>query len=258
MYSEEYAALGDSAQKKTAFLNDNPGGYFASAMQAGFYVGLGIMLIYTVGGLLAGQAHAKIIMGVSFGIALSLVIMGGAELFTGNNLVMTAGLVRKRVTLAQTLKLWLACFVGNWAGAIALALLFWGSGLADGATADSIVRTSAYKMSTPLVPLFLRGLLCNVLVCLSTWCSYRCKSDAGKLIMIFWCLYCFITSGYEHGIANMSLLTVALLTGTDAAVSFSGYFYNILVASLGNLAGAVFVLALPYHFVSREKVSGGE
>lgn len=255
MYHEEVAALAGAAKKKSLFLEENTLGYLLASMLAGLYVGLGIMLIYTAGGMLAGTAHAKIVMGVSFGIALSLVIIGGAELFTGNNLVMAAGLFRKSVTFGQTVKLWTVCFVGNWLGAIVLGLLFWASGLASGATGEFIAGTSAAKMSTPLVPLFFRGFLCNILVCLATWCSYRCKSDSGKLIMIFWCLYCFITSGYEHGIANMSLLTVGLLSPGAAAVSLGGYVYNILVVSLGNLLGAIVIIAVPYCVMSAKRTS---
>ena len=255
MYQEEYLALANASEKKTKLLENNLGGYFVAAMLAGLYVGLGIMLIYTAGGMVAGLPYAKVLMGVSFGIALSLVIMAGAELFTGNNMVMTAGLMLKKVTPAQTVKLWAVCFFGNWVGSALLAVLFWCSGLAEGATAEIIAHTSAAKMSLPPCALFFRGFLCNILVCLSTWCSYRCKSDSGKLIMIFWCLYCFITSGYEHGIANMSLLAVGLLSPAGSAVSLGGYLYNVLVVSAGNLCGAVIVLALPYYLISREKAA---
>ena len=255
MYQEEVAALALAAEKKSRFMEQNALGYLLASMLAGCYVGLGIMLIYTIGGLLAGAAHAKILMGVSFGIALSLVIIAGAELFTGNNLVMMAGVLRGGVGWAQAAKLWVLCFVGNWLGAVVLALLFWGAGLATASTGDFIAGVSASKMATPPVQLFLRGFLCNILVCLATWCSYRCKSDSGKRIMIFWCLYCFITSGYEHGIANMSLLTVGLLAPGGAAVSFAGYLYNILLVSFGNMLGAIVVIAVPYYVMSRDKTS---
>ena len=253
MYHEEYLSLADTSEKKSRFLKQNPLGYCIAAMLAGLYVGLGIMLIYTAGGMLQDLPYGKILMGVSFGIALSLVIMAGAELFTGNNLVMAAGLLRGKVTFGQTLKLWIVCFLGNWAGAVLLAVLFWASGLAEGKTASFIAHTAAGKMAALPVHLFFRGFLCNILVCLSTWCTYRCKSDSGKLIMIFWCLYCFITSGYEHGIANMSLLAVGLLSPAGADVSVGGYLYNVLMVSAGNLCGAIAVLALPYYAISRER-----
>ncbi|WP_434084709.1 formate/nitrite transporter family protein [Lacrimispora xylanisolvens] len=92
-----------------------------------------------------------------------------------------------------------------------------------------------------------------MLVCLAIWCSFRCKSESGKLIMVFWCLFAFITSGYEHSIANMTLLTVGVLSPNGAAVSLSGYFYNILVVTLGNMAGGILFTAVPYYLISGKK-----
>jgi Formate/nitrite family of transporters len=253
MFWEEFDAMGNASRAKAALLRQNGAGYFLASMLAGGYVGFGILLIFTAGGSLGGAPWAKIVMGISFGIALSLVVMAGAELFTGNNMVMTAGIVQKKVTFAETILLWIVCLIGNWLGSVVLAVVFWASGLASGATSDLMASTSAAKMAVPLWPLFFRGVLCNTLVCLAVWCSFRCKSDSGKLIMIFWCLYCFITCGFEHSIANMTLLTVGLLSPGGAAVSLSGYFYNILVVTFGNMAGAIIFLALPYAIISKKK-----
>lgn len=251
MYTDEFNAVASMAKTKVEYLRNNPLGYFIASMLAGVYVGLGILLIFSIGGLLAGAPHVKIVMGISFGIALSLVVMAGAELFTGNNLVMFAGLSLNKVGLGQVIKLWIFCFIGNWLGSIMVAAIFFGTGLASGPVSGFIAATAAAKMSVPLLPLFLRGVLCNILVCLAVWCGFRCKSESGKLIMIFWCLFAFITSGYEHSIANMTLLTVSLFAPSGAAVSLGGYFYNILVVTLGNIAGGILCVALPYYLVSK-------
>lgn len=118
MFREEYNAVCNAAAAKVALLKNNPLGYFVLSMLAGIYVGFGILLIFTIGGMMAGNPYAKIVMGAAFGIALSLVVMAGAELFTGNNFVMTAGVLKKKVTLADTLKLWLICYIGNLVGSI--------------------------------------------------------------------------------------------------------------------------------------------
>lgn len=251
MYTDEFNAVASMAKTKAEFFRNNPLGYFVASMLAGVYVGLGIMLIFSIGGLLVGTPHVKIVMGISFGIALSLVVMAGAELFTGNNLVMVAGLSLNTVGLGQVIKLWIVCFIGNWLGSIMISAIFFGTGLASGSVSGFIAAAAAAKMSVPLLPLFLRGMLCNILVCLAVWCGYRCKSESGKLIMIFWCLFAFITSGYEHSIANMSLLTVSLFAPSGAAVSLGGYFYNILVVTLGNMAGGILCVALPYCLISK-------
>lgn len=253
MFREEVAAVAKAAENKRELLRKNPVGYFIASMLAGAYVGFGTLLIFTIGGLLDGAPYTRIVMGVSFGIALSLVVMAGSELFTGNNMVMAVGVLNKSVTLGQTAKLWLVCWLGNWTGAVLLAVLFWAAGYANGSVGSFIATTAAAKMSVPLLPLLLRGVLCNILVCLGVWCASKCKSESGKLIMIFWCLFAFITCGFEHSIANMTLLTVALLSPMEAAVSGGGYLYNLLVVTLGNMLGGILMVALPYHIIAKRK-----
>jgi nitrite transporter len=253
MFFEEISAVMNSARVKTDFLKKNPMGYFLASILAGVFVGFGILLIFSIGGMLEGQPYVKIVMGLSFGIALSLVIIAGAELFTGNNFVMTVGALGKTVSWSETLKLWSVCFIGNWLGAVILALIFQGSGLAKGATGEFIAAASAVKMNMELLPLFFRAILCNMLVCLAIWSSFRCKSESGKLIMVFWCLFAFITSGYEHSVANMTLLTVAILSPLSSDITIVGYFYNIIVVTLGNMVGAIVGLAVPYYIISRKQ-----
>lgn len=253
MFVEEFTAAGNAAKAKSAHLSRNPVGYFFASMLAGAYVGLGILLIFSIGGQLAGAPYTKLLMGVSFGIALSLVVIAGAELFTGNNFVTVAGLMRKTINAGQLAKLWVVCCIGNWVGSIIIAALFFAAGLSTGGVGEFIANTSAAKMNAAPLELFFRAMLCNTLVCLAVWCGFRCKSESGKLIMIFWCLFAFITSGYEHSVANMTLLTAALFAPFKAAVSMSGYFYNIAVVTLGNIAGGVLCVALPYCLISRQK-----
>lgn len=253
MFEEDVITVANTASKKVSFLSKNPAGYFVSSMLAGLYVGLAILLIFTIGGLLSGQAYTKVVMGAAFGGALSLVVMAGAELFTGNNLVMALGLAKKTVKLNQVLALWGMCLLGNWIGSAVVALLFVGAGLASGTVGEFIASASAAKMAIPIGQLFLRGVLCNIAVCLAIWCSFRCKSESGKLIMIFWCLFIFITVGMEHSIANMTLLTIGMLKPFSAAVSLGGYFYNILVVVLGNMAGGILFVALPYSLIAQQK-----
>ncbi|BCJ95004.1 transporter [Anaerocolumna cellulosilytica] len=253
MFREESEIVGKAAQNKYQLLEKNPLGYFIASMLAGLFVGFGVLLIFSIGGFLNGQPYVKVVMGMSFGIALSLVIMAGAELFTGNNFVMTMGLLQKKVSLSQTLKLWLVCFLGNLAGSVLLAILFWQTGLASGAVGEFILTASKAKMELGIFPLFFRGILCNILVCLAIWCSFRCKSESGKLIMIFWCLFAFITTGFEHSVANMTLLFVGVLISPDTQVQLSGYAYNLLFATLGNMVGGILFTALPYYVISLNK-----
>lgn len=253
MFKDEYEAISNAAVVKTSLLKKNLIGYIGLAMLAGLYIGFGILLIFSIGGMLNGAPYTKTVMGCAFGIALSLVVIAGAELFTGNNLVMAAGVIKKKITMGDAVKLWVVCFIGNWLGSILLAVIFHFSGLGAGSVGEFIAAGAAGKMGAGAVPLLMRGILCNTLVCLAVWSGMKCKSESGKLIMIFWCLFAFITTGFEHSIANMTLLTVALFNPCGQAVTIGGYFFNLFWVTLGNMIGGILFVAVPYYLASKEK-----
>ena len=254
MFNEEFNKVAGAAKAKSDLLKNNKLGYFVSSMLAGIFVGMAIMLIFTIGGLLtaAESPATKIVMGISFGGALSLVVFAGSELFTGNNFVMAVGSLNKSLSWVDTIKVWIVSFIGNLVGSILAGYMFYLTGLAKGPVGEFIANTAATKMSLPAQELFFRGLFCNILVCLAVWCTFRCKDDVSKLIMIFWCLFIFITAGFEHSVANMTLLTIGLLSPGTAAVSITGYAYNIGVVTLGNMIGGIFFVAVPYYLISRK------
>jgi nitrite transporter NirC len=255
MYQETIRALEKAAVTKWAFLRANPLGYLVSSMLAGAYVGVGIFLVFAIGGPLAaaGSPWLKTIMGASFAVALSLVIFAGAELYTGNNLVMTVG-VKGRVAGGRALvAVWGISWVGNLLGAMLLAALLVASGVLNGAAEHTFVQAAvAKKMHLTITELLARSMLCNWLVCLAVWCGFRMQTEIGKLVMIFWCLYAFIASGFEHSVANMTLLTVGLLQPHLPAVSWAGMGYNLLWVSLGNAIGGAIFVGMAYLAVSRD------
>jgi len=253
MFNDEIIAVSNAAKAKNNLLGNNPGGYILASILGGIFIGFGVLLAFTVGGLLTPNPFARILMGCTFGIALSLVVIAGAELFTGNNFVITVGLAKKTVSAGDCIKILAVSYFGNMVGSIILALIFVWCGLAAGSTGEFISSAADVKMSIPPLALICRGVLCNILVCLAIWCSFRCKSEAAKLIMIFWCLLAFIISGYEHSIANMTLLTVSLLSpAVGAAVSLGGWLYNIALSTLGNMIGGIVFVALPYSVISKQ------
>ncbi len=253
MFKEEFSAMSEGAAKKIELLKNNPIGYVMLSMLAGMYIGFGILLIFTIGGQLDGAPSTKLIMGVSFGIALSLVVIAGAELFTGNNMVVASGMLKKKIRVADGIKLWIICYIGNWLGSILLAVIYNFTGLGKGAVGEFMANGALAKMSASSSQLVFRGILCNMLVCLAVWCGFRAKSDAGKLIMVFWCLFAFITTGFEHSIANMTLLTEALLNPCNVSVSLAGYFHNLLWVTLGNMIGGIIFITVPYALAAKEK-----
>lgn len=256
MFKDELKAVANAGKNKVNLLKNNKLGYMVSSILAGLYIGLGIMLIFSIGGILTngGSPATKIVMGASFGVALSLVIFAGAELFTGNNFVMTVASLDGSVSWGETIKVWIAAFIGNLVGSVIGAWAFVMAGLATGPVGEFIAKTSTMKMTMGAPELFMRGVLCNILVCLAIWCSIKLKSESGKLIMVFWCLFVFITAGFEHSVANMTLLAIGLLSPQGMAITIGGFIYNIGIVTLGNLVGGI-LLAVCYHIISKNKSS---
>ena len=238
-------AAAEAARAKAEELRARPLGYFVLSALAGVYVGFAVMLVFAVGAPLldAGSPFARLVMAAAFGVALSLVVFAGAELFTGNNMVMMIGALRRTASPGALALIWAVSFVGNLIGALALAWLVARSGVLGGAPQREVVETTvATKMTLPFATLFWRGLLCNWLVCLGVWTALRAQSEAGKLVMIWWCLFAFVGAGFEHSVANMTLLGVGLLQPHGAAVSWDGFLHNLLPVTLGNIVGgALFV-----------------
>jgi nitrite transporter NirC len=197
-------------------------------------------------------------MGACFGIALTLVIFAGSDLFTGHTLFMTVGLARGTSSWGALGRNWMMSWAGNLCGSVLLAIVFWlaGGGQVLKQGADLIYNASAAKMSAAPIALLARAALCNWLVCLAIWTSARATSDAAKCILIWWCLFAFIACGFEHSVANMTVFAVALLGDHPASVSLGGAAYNLLWVTLGNIVGGAGFVALAYLAASSKAVGG--
>ena len=253
MFEKEVNSLIEAGKGKRDFLEENFRGYFISAMLAGAFVGFGVLLSGTVGAYLAGTAFEKVAMGLAFPIALSLVVMGKAELFTSTTFILGLSSMCKEIEWKQSIKGWIVCYLGNWAGALILALLFIGTGAMDGIVGKYIAEWSESKTHYTAIQLISKGILCNMLVCLVTWCANKMESEAAKLIMIFWCLFALLTSGFEHSIANMTTLTLGILKNHGFNIAFSGYLHNLIWATIGNIFGGVLFIAFPYYLIAKKK-----
>ena len=257
MYSKEIDKLAHSAEVKIGLYKKSKTRYLTSAILGSLFVCLGIMLIYTIGGIMkhGGSSNYKIVMGLSFGVALSLVLMAGGDLFTSNSMIMTFGGLEEKVTWKDAATIWIGSWIGNLIGGIIGAILFIQAGLASGSNfyiGDFIVSSAVGKIDVPFMQLLIKGILCNILVCLSVWMTYKLKEETAKIIMIFWCLFTFITAGFEHSVANMGMLAMGWMLD-PSQVTLAGYAYNIIVVSIGNFIGGVVFLALPYYYITKDK-----
>lgn len=249
MYRDVISALADQARAKLQHQRASLIGHIVRSMAAGMYVGAAIVLIVTVGGLLAKDSPqlVRILMGVCFGGALTIVVFAGSELFTGSNLVLTLGVLERKTTFKDLLANWGWTWVGNLVGSILLAALVVYSGvLSADPVKGFVLKVTATKMSLPPFELFLRAVLANWMVCLGVWMAARIKSEPARILMIWWCMFTFITSGYEHSIANMTTLMLGYLLPHDATISLGGYVYNVLLATAGNIVGGALLVGGVY------------
>jgi nitrite transporter NirC len=143
-------------------------------------------------------------------------------------------------------------YIGNFVGSAAVAGIFALTGSTQGIAGDFILKVSAAKMGSAFMPLFAKGILCNVLVCLAVLCAVKMKSESGKLIMIFWCLFAFITSGFEHSIANMTIFSISLFMPHPETVSVMGMISNLVPVTLGNMVGGAVLLGGGYYYIGKE------
>jgi formate/nitrite transporter len=217
------------------------------AVLGGAFIAFGGMfytLIVTEAGL--GLGPGRLLGGVGFSLGLILVIVGGAELFTGNALIVMAWASRW-VSTVSLLKNWALVYLGNLAGALGAAALVYLSGilsLGDGAVGRTSMVIAAAKVSLPPDQAFFRGILCNALVCLAVWLCFAARDATGKILAIIWPISAFVALGFEHSVANMYLIPIGMAAG--AAFDLAGLLHNLVWVTLGNIIGGAGGVALAY------------
>jgi nitrite transporter NirC len=246
MYSDTINHFAKVAKTKAALLKNHPLSFFIGALMAGAYLGMGIVLVFTVAGQLDPSVR-PMVMGMSFGLALTLVIFAGSELFTGHTMYMTIGWLKETVSGNDVFKAWGASWSGNLIGAMLFGIMVAiGQGALYNESSDLLNAVASAKMNKGPIQLFFLAILCNWLVCLAIWTAARTENDAAKCILIFWCLYAFFASGFEHSVANMAVFSMVLLGDHPDSVSLFGMFYNLFFVTLGNIVSGSLFMAIGY------------
>jgi formate transporter len=247
------------------------GRMFVLGVLAGAFIALGAIFATTV---VAGASGAlpygltRLLAGLVFSLGLILVVVGGAELFTGNNLIVMAWANRK-VTSAQLLRNWGIVYLGNFAGAAGTAVLMVLAGqyqFGNGSVGAAALATAHAKVGLGFTQAVVLGILCNGLVCLAVWLTYSCRSTTDKILAIIPPISAFVAAGFEHSIANMYFIPIGLIIKAAAPESFwsaigkSAADYpdltwerfligNLLPVTLGNVIGGVVLVGAVYWFV---------
>ena len=228
---------------------------FMLGLLAGAFIGLGALfsvIVFSDASL--GFAVQRVLGGVVFSLGLLLVVVAGAELFTGNNLLAMAW-AHGRVSTGAVLHNWTVVCVANFAGAAGLAALVFLSGHAD-AYAATYLEIAAAKSALPFWSAFFRGVLCNVLVCMAVWMTLAGRSVADKAVAIVFPISAFVAAGFEHSIANMYLFPLAAMLQAAAGepVAVAWLWTNLVPVIAGNLVGGSVLVALVYHVIYRRQV----
>ncbi|MGP7815853.1 formate/nitrite transporter family protein [Niallia sp. 01092] len=245
------------ALKKKATIEDSFLRYFTKSILAGIYIGFAIMICYKLAQPFSAVHSPATYMMTSlfFGIALVLISYCGGELFTGNTMAFTMSTLKGATTWKDTLYNWVSTYFGNLVGALFFAVLIHYSGLFHLAEKSTwLMEVANIKMSATTTELFVKGILCNWLVCLAIWLPMNIKGDVGKILATILIVFGFMISGYEHSIANMSLFSIALIVPHPDTITISSALHNLIPVSLGNIVGgAFFVGALNIYIFSDKK-----
>ncbi len=226
------------------------------AILAGIFISFGGIASTAVSSEISG-GFSTLVKGLVFPVGLILVVVCGAELFTGNCLLISP-LVSRDIKLSKTLKSWGIVYLGNLIGSVLIAVLVVYSHVQSETVATACVNVAKAKCNMTFFDAFLRGILCNMLVCLAVWGAMASKTVAGKIMALYMPVLAFVVCGFEHSVANMYFLSSGLMTASEygffvSELNVGNAILNCLLPStLGNIVGGFFI-ALSYHLVYRFK-----
>lgn len=251
----EAVALHAAAAVPKVGLLRRPGPLLVRTALAGAYIGLGVLVMATVGGplVVAGSPWAPLVNGAVFGIALTVVLVAGAELATSAMLVLAQGALRGTVGWGRAGLTLVAYLVGNLLGAAVLAGLLHASGVLGPGSAGraALTRMVAHKAEATTPELVVRGVLCNLLVCLAVWCWARLTDDVARILVAVACVLVFVASGFEHVVANMTTFSYGLWAGLPHT-TLAEAVRNLVAVGVGNTLGGAVLVGAAYVYVARD------
>ena len=234
------------------------------AVLAGMYIAFGALFFtLVVGDPELSFAITRVLGGMAFALGLSLVLCCGAELFTGNTLMVNAA-IDKRITWGAVAKNWIVVWLGNFVGALVAVFLVYMASVGTmngGEVGNAMVAVAASKTSPDWVTLFFKGIMCNIFVCLAVWIGFAGRTIVDKVVGILLPITAFVACGFEHCVANMFFLPMGFLmenAGFGAAVdatslTIPGILLNLSAATLGNIVGGALFVGLAYWFAFSRK-----
>lgn len=245
----DYELLTSTGMKKYELCKTDSKRFFVKAVVAGFYLGVAIILSYTLGSMLYEASHvaAKIAYAGTFGLALVLIYLLGGELFTGNIFITALLVYDKKLKIKQVIPMWVSCFIGNFVGIALISFLFIKSGVHFDNLHHFVGSIISDKLSVDNGQVLLRAILCNFVVCVGGYAGYKVKDETAKTIVIFFVVMTFVIAGFEHSIANMGIFTMGATLGTP--IDWIALAVHMVISTIGNIIGGGILLALPIYYM---------
>lgn len=254
---EALEGLRKKAVKSTQMLRMRPLEYLVRAMLAGVFIGFAIIFtLKAINGLYLNESPVTTLVGgLTFGVALVLIVYGGAELFTGNTMYFTTSTMRGFTSKMDTFKVWTLCFIGNGLGGLAFALLFSQTGIIQELGMENwLFAVSETKIHHTTWEIFTRAIFCNWMVCLAIFIPKNMKNELAQIMMMMILVAVFFASGFDLVIANMALFSLALVVPHPEAISFAGAIHNLVPALLGNIIGGALFMGMVYTWLNKSKL----
>ncbi len=240
--------LGKLGHIKYEIMKKDPLRFLTRAFMAGAYLGAAAILSYTLGAILQDHVTvAKIAVAASFGIGLVAIVYLGAELFTGNCFVTIIPVLKGELRFRDIIPMWIVCFIGNAIGIALLCFLFIKSGAQSHLMGDYLRPIMESKLTFDVGELFIKGILCNFIVCIAAYSGIKIKDETARLIVIMLFVMAFVLPGFEHCVANAGIFTMGI-TQLGNTVSWSGLTLHMIISTLGNIVGGI-MLAVPIYIM---------
>lgn len=250
----DFELLNRVAMTKYDMAKNEPFRFYVRSLVAGLYLGMATILSYTLAVILNNVSYevAKIAFAGSFGIGLVVIVLLGSELFTGNCFTTIIPVFHRDLKFYQILPMWGICYIGNFIGIALLMFLFIHTGSNQEALQSYLTYVITGKLQFDACQLFIKGILCNFIVCVAVFAGLKIKSESAKMIVMLIVVMSFVLPGFEHSIANMGTFSMGFFA-LGNSILWSGLGLHMLISTIGNIIGGSLLLGLPIYLMSKPK-----
>lgn len=254
METEALYKIEQLAAKKLRIYTQSKLHYMLRSIIASMFIGFGVIVAFKTASFFY-EVHSPFTYpaaALTFCMAIILIYYGGGDLFTGNTFYLSFSSLRKKMSWRKTVKLLCLSYIGNMIGAVAFAGMIWATGLfASEHIYGFLIEVAHKKVDATTLELFVRGILCNWLVCLAFFAPYMMKSDGAKMFIMILLVFSFFIAGFEHSIANMSVFAISIAAEGWGALSMGQIMHNLVPATVGNIIGGSVCMAMFYYYINK-------